>query len=83
MVHNTCEASVKGVVKGFHTKCCYDRPVVQVLGNDINTALCIANFESNKKYRIYHYLHRQKLQPTLKRIQDQNLKIANEIPNVL
>ena len=73
---------MKGVVKGFHTKCCYDRPVVQVLGNDINTALCIANFESNKKYRICHYLHRQKVQPALKKIQDHNLKTVNETQDV-
>ena len=56
MVRNNCESLVKDVVKGFHTKCCRNRPVEHVTGDDLNTAFGISDFESNKKYKICYYL---------------------------
>ena len=66
MVRNSCDPLVKDSVKG-HNKCCSDRRPVEVFGNELNTALGIADFESNKKYKICRYLYRQKVQPALKK----------------
>ena len=82
MVRNNCESLVKDLVKGFHTKCCYNRPVEHVTGDDLNTAFGISDFESNKKYKICYYLYRQKVQPALKKIQEHNLKTVNETQDV-
>ena len=73
---------MKDLVKGFHTKCCYNRPVEHVTGDDLNNVFGFSDFESNKKYKICYYLYRQKVQPALKEIQNHNLKNANEIPAV-
>ena len=82
MVRNNCESLVKDAVKGFHKKCCHNRPFEHVTGDDLNTAFGISDFESNKKYKICYYLYRQKVQPALKKIQDHNLKTVNETQDV-
>ena len=70
---------MKGVVKLFHTKCCHDRPLVEVFGQDLNAALDLSIFETNKKYCICRSLHWHKIQPTLEKLQEeyQNNKNAN------
>ena len=82
MVRNNCESLVKDLVKGFHTKCCYNRPVEHVTGDDLNTAFGITDFESNKKYKICDSLYRHKVEPALKKIQEHNLKTVNETQDV-
>ena len=82
MVRIKCESSVKDVVKGFHTKCCHNRPVVHVIGDDLNTAFGISDFKSKKIYEICDTLYRQKVQPALKKSQDHNLKTVNETQDV-
>ena len=67
MVRNNCESLVKDLVKGFHTKCCYNRPVEHVTGDDLNTAFGISNFESNKKYKICDSLYGHKVEPARKK----------------
>ena len=67
MVRNNCESLVKDLVKGFHTKCCYNRPVEHVTGDDLNTAFGISDFESNKKYKICRNLNRNKVESALKK----------------
>ena len=73
---------MKDLVKGFHTKCCYNRPVEHVTGDDLNTAFGISDFESNKKYKICDSLYRHKVEPALKKIQEHNLKTVNETQDV-
>ena len=82
MVRNKCESLVKDLVKGFHTKCCYNRPVEHVIGDDLNTAFGISDFKSKKIYEICDTLYRRKVQPALKKIQDHNLKTVNETQDV-
>ena len=82
MVCNNCKSLVKDLVKGFHTKCYHNKPIEHIVGDALNTVFDISDFESNKKYKICHYLHRQKVQPALEKIQDHNLKTANEIHDV-
>ena len=72
MVCNNCEYLVKDLVKGLHTKCCYNRPVEHVTGDDLNNAFSISDFESNKKYKICYNLYRQKVQPALKKSREQS-----------
>ena len=81
MVHNRCDASVKDCVKYFHTKCCHDIPIIEVFGKDLNAALGIIDFETNKKYLICRYLHQRKIQPALKEIQEENQSNENANPN--
>ena len=78
MVRIKCESLVKDVVKGFHTKCCHNRPVVHVIGDDLNTAFGIYDFKSKKIYEICDTLYRRKVQPALKKIEYHNLKTVNE-----
>ena len=82
MVRNNCESLVKELVKGFHTKCCYNRLVEHVTGVDLNTAFGISDFESNKRYTVCHYLYRQQVEPALKKKQEHNLKTVNETQDV-
>ena len=82
MVRIKCESLVKDVVKGFHTKCCHNRPVVHVIGDDLNTTFGISDFKSKKIYEICDTLYRRKVQPALKKIQDHNLKTVNETQDV-
>ena len=46
MGKNRCDNYVEAVV--IHTKCTYDRPLVEVFGQDLNAALGTINFETNK-----------------------------------
>ena len=48
MVQYRCEASVKASVKDFCTKCENKRTTVEVIGNDLNNALGVTNFEPNQ-----------------------------------
>ena len=66
MVLYKCDASVKTSVKSFHKKCDDNRPPVQMIGNDLNTALGIIDFEPNEKCKIFRSLYNHKIQPTLK-----------------
>ena len=83
MVRTKCEASVNDRVKYFHTKCCHDRPLIEVFGKDLNAALGIIDFETNKKYLICRYLHQRKIQPALKEIQEENQSNENANTNTM
>ena len=83
MVHNTCEDLVKALVKSFHTKCCYDRPLIEVFGKDLNAALGIIDFETNQKYQICFTLYHRKIKPALKNIQEENQNNENANPNAM
>ena len=72
MGKNRCEPSVKGVVKSFHTKCCHDRPLVEVFGQGVNAALDLSDFETNKKYCICRSLYQRKIQPALEKLKEES-----------
>ena len=82
MGKNRCKPSVKDVVKSFHRKCCHDRPLVQVFGQDLNAALDLSDFERNKKYCICRSLYNHKIQPALEKLQEENQNNENANPNV-
>ena len=82
MVRNNYESLVKELVKGLHTKSCYNRPAVHVISDNLKTALGISDFESNQKCKNFPYLYRQKVQSALYNIHDHNIKTANEILDV-
>ena len=83
MVRTKCEASVKDRVKSFHTKCCHDRPLIEVFGKDLNAALDIIDFETNQRYQICFTLYHRKIKPALKKIQEENQKNEKENPNAM
>ena len=82
MMRNNCESLVKDLVKGFHIKCCYNRPIEHVIGDDLNICFGISNFKSNKKYKLCHSLYSQKVKAALKKIQEHNFTTVNETQDV-
>ena len=83
MVRKRCDASVQDCIKSCHTKCFHDRPLIEVFGKDLDAALGIVNFETNKKYLVCRYLHQRKIEPALKEIQEENQRNENANPNTM
>ena len=58
---------MKAVVKSLHTKCTHDKTIVEVFGQDLNTALGTINFKTNKKYCICRSLFEHKIKMNLRK----------------
>ena len=79
---NRCNNCVKDVVKSFHTECNHNRPVVEVFGQDLNAGLGTINFERKKKYWKCRSLQQNKIQLTMKKLQEEIPDNEDKNPNV-
>lgn len=75
------ESSAKACMASFHTNHGKETPTVQVIVNELNTALGVINFEPDKNYQIFFSLNNHKIKPDLIEIQDKNQE-TNKISNV-